>query len=476
VAAAPVACQRWVCYRPPNVSLVVAFAGLVAVGADEFDLPELVDLALERNLQIEASVSQVAEAEALLDQAAAASFPQFNLRTLIGGPTAEARTTVQNDVSTVTPESLGGDLDFGELGVAVRGGAQLFVPISTFGKIKRAKRATRNLVEASEHKADVTRAQVVYDVNRAFWTVQLVESLLESLADGRETLAGILNRIEELLEAESLQVTENDRLRLVYVLRTLDVRAAEAKAARKQAVAALQLLTGLPRGAELSVVIRPLYRAIPESAPPLELVVERAKSGRPDLAALRAVVDAQKAFAQFRKAGLLPDFLLGALVDFAYQSNATDQTNPFIFDPYNILDFGLGVGLRWEINLAQKLAELEQAKAELRTRRVQEQLATGAAELEVRAIHAELEGNLQRLRELGRANRAASGWLTSNVLAYDIGTGDAAELIDAFLAWAASEAEIQTVRYDTILALANLARATGRLAREGAASGLDLVP
>ncbi|MEM1025066.1 MAG: TolC family protein [Myxococcota bacterium] len=451
------------------MSLVVAFAGFVAVGADELDLPQLVDLALDRNLHIEASVSQVAEAETLLDQAAAAAYPTFQLQTLIGGPTSEAKTAVRNDISTITPQSLGGDLNFGELGFAVRGGAQIFVPISTFGKIRRAKRATESLVEAAEHQSDVTRAQVVYDVARAFWTIQLVESLLSSLADGQNTLEGILERVEELLDDESAQVTENDRLRLEYVLRTLSVREAEARAARKQATAALLLLTGLPQTEELSFVRRPLYEAIPASAPPLELVIEQARLGRPDLAALRAVVDAQKAFAQFRAAGLLPDFLLGALVNFAYQSNATDQTNPFIFDPYNIVDFGLGVGLRWELNVVQKLAELEQAKAELSTRRVQEELATGAAELEVRAIHAGLEGNLERLKQLGRANRAASGWLTSNVLAYDIGTGDAAELIDAFLAWAASEAEIQTVRYDTILELASLARATGRLAREAGA-------
>ena len=40
------------------------------------------------------------------------------------------------------------------------------------------------------------------------------------------------------------------------------------------------------------------------------------------------------------------------------------------------------------------------------------------------------------------------------------------ELIDAFLAWAASEAELQKTRFDTMLRLTELARAAGRLIGE----------
>lgn len=150
-------------------------------------------------------------------------------------------------------------------------------------------------------------------------------------------------------------------------------------------------------------------------------------------------------------------------MNFAVQTNATDQTNPFIFDPYNDFNVGAGLGFQYELNLAAGLAEVQRAKAQLETRLRQERLATDAIELEVRNIHTQLEGGLQQLGKLYRANSAARGWLASSVLAYDIGAGDARELIDAFLAFAASEGELLTVQFDSIVRLADLARASGRL-------------
>lgn len=435
------------------------------------DLDDLVDLALRNNLQVRVSRAQIEEARALYQQAAAQAYPQLNATMVFGGPTAEAKTARQNDIESVTEASLGGDLNFGELGVTVRGDVQILQPLFTFGKIDRAKNAADHLVKAAAHQEEATKAEVVLNLHRAFWALQLVHALLRSVEEGEETLGGILERIEDLLDADSLQVTENDRLRLVYALRTLRVRRAEAETGLERANLALRILTGSPLDTPLEVRERELWDALPNEAPALETTVADARAARAELLALREVVDAQKAFAEFRRSGLYPDFFLGGLMNFAYTSNASDQTNPFIFDPYNVLDFAAGVGLRWQFDLFTKLAQIEMADAQLAVRQSQEALATEAVELEVRQVHAQVQGGFEQITELEGANRAARGWLTSTVLAYDIGTGDARELIDAFLAWAASEAELQAVRYDTIIHLSELARARGRLVALRAAPG-----
>jgi outer membrane protein TolC len=438
---------------------------LLAAGADAtppLDLDDLVRRALERNLEIEVTAAQVREAEALHQAAASTAYPQVDFRTIFGAPTAEARTEVVNDIDTITPPSLGGDLRFGTLGVTVRGNLTIAQPVYTFGKIANGKRATSHLVDAAEHQTDVTRATVVYNVHQAYWSLQLVRAFLASISDGQRTLGKVLDQIEELLDNDSDQVTENDRLRLTYALTTLGVRESQARIGGQQAQQALKLLVGWPADTPLPVVERSLYDALPPAPPPLGLQIDEAKRGRPDLKALRAVVEAQRDLIRFRRAGLFPDFFVGGILNFAYQSNATDQTNPFIFDPYNILDIGIGVGLVYELNVFTKLAELEQAQAELRTRQRQEILAAAAVELEVRDIHVQLTGGLEQLGRLRRANSAARGWLASNVLAYDVGVGDARELIDAFLAFAASEAELERVQFETVVQMANLARATGR--------------
>lgn len=454
-----------------NEGLTLVFDGSETSTATEsgLGLDALVKLALERNLQVRVSRAQIEEARALYQQAAAQSYPQLNAQIVFGGPTAEAKTTEQNRIETVTEASLGGDLNFGELGVTVRGNVQLLQPLFTFGKISNAKNAASHLVRAADHQEDATKAEVALNVHRAYWAHQLVHAFVRSLDEGQATLGGILEQIEELLDADSMQVTENDRLRLVHALATLRVRRAEAETGLERANLALRILTGSELDARIEVTPRELYEALPDEPPELGAIVSDARAARAELLALREVVDAQEAFAEFRRRTLYPDLFVGGLMEFAYTSNATDQTNPFIFDPYNILDFAAGIGLRWQFDLFTKLAQIEMAEAELAVRQSQEALATEAVELEVREIHARIEGGFRQIDQLERANRAARGWLTSTVLAYDIGTGDARELIDAFLAWAASEAELSSVRYDTVVNLSELARARGQLVAARAA-------
>lgn len=432
--------------------------------AGPLTLETLVDLAARRNQQVKVSAAEVEAAMALAKAAAAQAYPRLDLNTIFGGPVPEAKTRVVNDPSTATPESIrDGSLNFGELGVTVRGDARIIQPLYTFGQIAKGKQATSHLVDASRQQQEVTTAEVVLNVHRAFWTVQLVRAFVLPLQESEEIFTRIVDQIEELLDAESDQVTENDRLRINHALATVRARLAEAEVGLERANQALRLLCNLPLEVPLDVVERDMYDALPESVPAIDPLVAIARAERPALLALRQVVEAQADLVALRRASLFPSFFIGGLVNFAYTSNATDQTNPFIFDPYNTLDFGLGVGLVWEFDLFTKTAMIERADAEHRVRIQQEALATSAVELEVRQLHAQLEGGFHQLDRLEEANRAARGWLTSAVLAFDIGSGDARNLTDAFLAFAASEGELQTVRYNTVVRTAELARAIGRL-------------
>jgi outer membrane protein TolC len=347
------------------------------------------------------------------------------------------------------------------VGVRIKGDA--YVPIYTFGKISKGKEAAGHVIEAAKHQAHATKSEVVSDVSRAFWTIQLVRTFQGSLADGEKTLEKVLRKVEDLLENDSPQVTENDRLRLLHALGTLRVRKIDAANAKDIATKALLLLIGRSQSAGIAVATTELDDGLPQSIPDQQDVIETVRAKRPELLALRQVVEAQKSFADLRRAQFYPDFFIGAALNYAYTSNATDQTNPFINDDFNFLDVGIGVGLRVDLDIFGKLAQLEQAEAQARTRMHQERLATEAAELDVRRIHTSIEGGIQRVEALERNARTARGWLTASVLAYDIGTGRADELIDSFLAWAASEAELQKTRYDTILRMTELARATGRM-------------
>ena len=437
------------------------------------DLAQLVALALDDSFQVRVSQAQVLQARALRRLAFAQALPRAEGNLIFGGPTPETKTEVVNDIDTVTPSSFGGDLDFGELGVTFRGDFTAGVPVYTFGKISRGNEASEHLVEAARLDVRARRADVVVDLTRAYWGWQLLEALVESLDEGEQRLESVLEQIEELLDADSPQVTENDRLRLKFALSTLSVRRVQAEGGVIQLEQAIRLLIGRAQRAPLRLERASLEKAAPQRIPAVEDLVTLARADRPDLSALREVVAAQRAFKELRVAQLFPDLLFGGFLNFAFTTNATDQTNPFIFDPFNIVDAGLGLGLRFELDVFTKLARIEQAEADLELRSRQEILATEASELDVRRLHAELRAEIEQSKRLERANLSARGWLTAATLAYDIGAGRADELIDAFLAWATSEAELQNARYESLVLKAELGRATGELVAAGAGRDVE---
>lgn len=426
------------------------------------DLADLTDIALAHNGQIAISTAQISQAEALNFLAKAQAFPVGSITGLVGGPVPEARTTKVNAISSITPASLLDDLDLGSLGIQYRVNGQIAQPLYTFDKIGSLKRASEHLVRAAQHQNTVTQADVIVNVNKAFWTIQLTRTFMKSLDEGTKNLEGVLSKIEEMLEDDTGQVTENDRLRLKYALATLAVRRTEAEAIHEVAKMAMRLLIGWPQERALYVEPRELDE-LPEHKPKLEELAVWARFYRPELKALKEVVAAAETYTEFRKASFFPTIFLGAQVSYIYTTNATDQTNPFIYDPYNFYSVAVGVGMTVDLNIFTKWAQLKQANAEVRVRQAQSKFVAQLVDLEVRKLDTEIGAGYKRVEKLERANRTARGWLTASTLGYDIGTGRADELIDAFLAWAASEAELQTTRLSVLSKLVEMARATGKL-------------
>ncbi len=429
------------------------------------DLPALERAALAANVLIAVDRVKVEEARAMLEFARAQAYPQIRGQVLFGGPTPETKTRVRNDVGSLTDASYLADFDFGQLGVTVRAGAQLIQPLYTFGKISSGKEATEALVRAAEHNVAITQAEVLLNVHRAYWTYVLTRSFVRGLEEGQGVLGKVLDKVELLLDEDSPQVTENDRLRLMHAHATVGVRLDEARNGSAMALAALRMLIGHPQDAPLEVADADID-ALPERLPGVDEVLGDAIALRPELLALRAVIDAQRAFVDLRWNQLYPDLAIGGVLDFARTTNATDQTNPFIFDPFNFFDIGVGLVLRFELDVFNKMALAHQAEAQLDTRLAQATAAAQGIELEARALHLDVSGKLARIELLRKAHRAARGWLSASVLAYDIGTGEAREVIDAFVARATAEAELNKTEYDVQIGVADLARVSGRLVAE----------
>src|SRR6185369_17410691 len=78
-----------------------------------------------------------------------------------------------------------------------------------------------------------------------------------------------------------------------------------------------------------------------------------------------------------------PDVGLGLGATYSTAPTAIIQNNAWVIDPFNRFGYGLGIGLRWSLDIWPNMARVEQAEAQLEETRALERLALGGIGVEV---------------------------------------------------------------------------------------------
>ncbi|MBK7863307.1 MAG: TolC family protein [Archangiaceae bacterium] len=182
---------------------------------------------------------------------------------------------------------------------------------------------------------------------------------------------------------------------------------------------------------------------------------------RPELRAMTAGLAAREREVFIRERMFLPDFGVGAFARWRYTTSTTRQLSPFAYDPYNELSFGLALLGRYSFDVPQKLAQLEQSRAELEKLERQRDLLTSAIRLEIEKAYADLRDAMGRAEGQGASEKQARRWATAAYAAFDLGTSDTRELTDSLTALGMSQGEKLKAWYDVAVGWRALARATG---------------
>jgi outer membrane protein TolC len=219
----------------------------------------------------------------------------------------------------------------------------------------------------------------------------------------------------------------------------------------------LATLAGLPPTAELEVGALPARVAPDEAEPAIEALLERARARNPDLGQARALADA--AAARARAAARAPwpvlSFQAGAARSWALVDG---EPEPGV----DLWSFGLALrlptiqGLRpaYDVLAARASAEAARARAE----------ATG------QRVALDVWTSFQSLRTAGRRVETARDLVDSAEASADVargryqeGVGSILDLLAAQAALEEAHAEDVRARFDYLVAVARLSRASGRL-------------
>jgi outer membrane protein TolC len=386
-----------------------------------------------------------------VDEADASRYPKVKASSFITispeihcepNPQTCIATSPQNFAFRFSGLYIGGQLDFTQ-------------PIYTFGKISHARAAARAGVEAQDALADEAAGDIASDAARAYWGVKLSRELIAMLDDGIEEIGKALTQMEDKKGGKPVSI--QDRQRVAVLLAEAKAQRADAAQAEAQALAGLRALVGMPDADIDDAVLAPVKHDL------------QAASGeqRPQAKAARAGAVAAGELAEFEASYFWPDVAIVGSAIFAKAQGADDPPSAFAYDPYNRFGFGAVIAAQWQADLWNTKPRVDRARAEAHKARAQSDLAAAGARYDAETALAEARGAADRLAAAGEGEKAARTWVASVLQGEAIGTLEARDLADSYIAWFQMRARWATAVFQFNTAVVRLDRATGEFGAGG---------
>jgi outer membrane protein TolC len=333
------------------------------------------------------------------------------------------------------------------------GGGQLDVaqPLFTFGKIAHARAAARAGLDAQHALADEAAGEAAADAARAYWGLKLARELGAMLDDGIEEIAKARTKFEDRKD-----VTIQDRQRVAVLLAEAKAQRAEAAQGEAQALAGLRAITATPDADVDDGELAPIQRVV---LAPAQLAAGARR--RPQRLAADSGAKASEELAAFAAAHHFPDL---ALVGTAFISRAQGVDEPpgaFANDPFNRAGAGLVLALSWQLEPWTVQARVERARAEAAKMKAQATLAALGATYDAELAGSEALAAKAKVEATTEGEKAARTWLASVLQNEAIGTAEARDLADAYIAWFQMKARWAQSVFQWNVAVVRLGRATG---------------
>lgn len=341
----------------------------------------------------------------------------------------------------------------------VFGSAQLDVtqPLFTFGKITHARRAARAGLDAQRALADEAAGDLAVDAARAYWSLKLARELGYMLDDGIDEITKALAQIDEKTQGAP-DVSIQDRQRVAVLVAEAKVQRADALMGEQQALAALRALTNVPNAEIDNDELAAIAHTLPTAA---------SGGKRPQAVAARAGALAADELSAMAVAQYFPDLALVGSAVIARAQGADDPPSAFANDPYNRTGVGLVLALQWTLEPWNVKARADRARAEAHKARAQSDLAALGASYDAQTALADLTAAQTKVAAAKDGDKAARTWLASVLQAQAIGTGEAKDLADAYIAWFQMRARWATAVVQWNVAVVRLGRASGEFRAGG---------
>jgi outer membrane protein TolC len=432
-----------------------------ATACGPLDLPALEALALVRSDEVRIKEADVLAAEADRAIASAARWFPAATATLILGPSQSAHGNVLLSENS--------NRNFTDLGAFGRIDVSVVQPLWTWGQLSSARDAAEAGVKARSLLVDDQKQQIFQRVLMLYYAVLLTNRLLALAREVEGALQQVEEKVKESLENAEGDVTQEDKYRVAIFRSDLFQKRADAEKAQTLARSALAATLAL-RPDQLRLLDAPLPKPQKLDVPKTDTLVDEAITNRPDLRALLEGIRAKEDQAHAARAALFPQLFLAGTFAYSRAPNRDVQTNPWIYDNFNLLALGAVLGLRQNLAIPLLLAQAEKAEAELEPLRRQQEGLLHLIRADVEKAAAELEAASKRHDAAAGGLSAGKSWFRAAGMNFSLNLTDARSLLEAYTGYVKAQIDEAQSAYEFLVARGRLDQVVAKPLETGGAT------
>lgn len=351
------------------------------------------------------------------------------------------------------------DYDFANLGPLVVSSISVAQPLYTFGKISALQQLAAQGVDIARATVRVAEDEMRYQLSRAWWGLVLVDSLRDLTSDGRKLLDEQREKLEKARDDGDPGFNQADLLKLNVYGSEIEEKVRLFERNRAQAEDGLRLAMATAPDAPVAAAGELTAVVVPEV--PSAAFEALALANAPRLLAQRNGVQARLIQVDLAQNQLWPEVVFVARLAHTYAPTRDATTDSLATNPNNSATSGVGVALRWSLDLFRQLEKIDQARLDARQAVLQTQGEAQKLRTEVRQLVREMNDARALIDIQERAMKAARGWLAAESQAYEDGFQEFAEVLRATETYYRKRLAHADAVYAYNIAVAALSRAVG---------------
>ncbi len=351
------------------------------------------------------------------------------------------------------------DYDFLNVGPLMVSSISMVQPLYTFGKISALKRLAHQGVDIAHTTVRVAEDEMRYQLSRDWWGLVLVESLRDLTTDGLKLLKEQRERLETARDEGDSNFNQADLLKLNVYAAEIEEKVKQFDRNRAQAEDGMRL--AMDYGSDVPVEAAGELTAVAVPELPSAAYEALALANAPRLLAQRNGIQARLIQVDLARNQLWPELVFVARLAYTYAPTRDATTDSLATNPTNSATSGVGVAVRWSLDLFRQLEKIDQAKLDARQAVLQTQGEAMKLRNDVRQMYREMVDARALIDIQERALKAARGWLLAENQAYEDGFQEFPEVLRATETYYRKRMAHAEAVYTYNLAVAALSRAVG---------------